>query len=87
MNIEKELFPESDELKIDEKSVATFQIVDMELDPIDCTIDEEDVVILDVSKYSYISLSYHNIEKLLYNMCEMNMLYESQTRKRLREEE
>ena len=50
----------------------------MELDPIDCTIDEEDVVILDVSKYSYISLSYHNVEKLLYNMCEMNMLYESQ---------
>jgi hypothetical protein len=87
MNIEKELFPESDELKIDENSVATFQIVDMELDPIDCKIDEEDVVILDVSKYSYISLSYFNVEKLCYNMCEMNMLYESQTRKRLREEE
>ena len=78
MNIEKDFFSESDELKINENSVATFQIVDMELDPIDCTIDEEDVVILDVSKYSYISLSYHNVEKLLYNMYEMNMLYESQ---------
>ena len=48
MNIEKELFPESEELKIDKNSVATFQIIDAELDPIDCKIDEEDVVILDV---------------------------------------
>ena len=87
MNIEKELFPESDELKIDENSVAKFQIVDAELDPIDCTIDEEDVVILDVSEYSYISLSYLNVDKLCHNMLRMNMLYESQTRKRLKEEE
>ena len=57
MNIEKVLFPKSDELVVDKDKVGRIQIVDAELDSLDCTISENHIVEIDVSKYQYIQLS------------------------------
>jgi|TARA_B110000503_G_scaffold109115_1_gene163177 uncharacterized protein (UPF0179 family) len=78
INIDKVLFPDSDELTISEEGVGSFQIVDAELDGINCTIDEEDVVVIDVSDYKYISLTYNNILALENFIYEMNEFYENE---------
>lgn len=78
INIDKVLFPDSDELTISEEGVGGFQIVDAELDGINCTIDEEDVVVIDVSDYKYISLTYNNILALENFIYEMNEFYENE---------
>jgi hypothetical protein len=78
INIDKVLFPDSDELTISEEGVGSFQIVDAELDGINCTIDEEDVVVIDVSDYKYISLTYNNILTLENFIYEMNEFYENE---------
>ena len=78
INIDKVLFPNSDELTISEEGVGSFQIVDAELDGINCTINEEDVVVIDVSDYKYISLTYNNILDLENFIYEMNEFYENE---------
>jgi hypothetical protein len=78
INIDKVLFPDSDELTISEEGVGSFQIVDAELDGINCTIDEENVVVIDVSDYKYISLTYNNILTLENFIYEMNEFYENE---------
>ena len=78
INIDKVLFPDSDELTISEEGVGIFQIVDAELDGINCTIDEENVVVIDVSDYKYISLTYNNILTLENFIYEMNEFYENE---------
>ena len=78
INIDKVLFPDSDELTISEEGVGSFQIVDAELDGINCTIDEENVVVIDVSDYKYISLTYNNILALENFIYEMNEFYENE---------
>jgi uncharacterized protein (UPF0179 family) len=78
INIDKVLFPNSDELTISEEGVGSFQIVDAELDGINCTINEEDVVVIDVSDYKYISLTYNNILALENFIYEMNEFYENE---------
>ena len=78
INIDKVLFPDSDKLTISEEGVGSFQIVDAELDGINCTIDEEDVVVIDVSDYKYISLTYNNILTLENFIYEMNEFYENE---------
>jgi len=78
INIDKVLFPDSDELTISEEGVGSFQIVDAELDGINCTINEEDVVVIDVSDYKYISLTYNNILALENFIYEMNEFYENE---------
>jgi hypothetical protein len=78
IKIDKVLFPDSDKLTISEEGVGSFQIVDAELDGINCTIDEEDVVVIDVSDYKYISLTYNNILTLENFIYEMNEFYENE---------
>jgi len=78
INIDKVLFPDSDELTISEEGVGSFQIVDAELDGINCTISEYDVIEIDVSDYKYISLSYNNILTLENFIYEMNEFYENE---------
>ena len=78
INIDKVLFPDSDKLTISEEGVGSFQIIDAELDGINCTIDEEDVVVIDVSDYKYISLTYNNILTLENFIYEMNEFYENE---------
>lgn len=63
MNIEKRLFPHSDKL-IEENGVFVATIVDIELDPIDCSFIGDNCVEIDVSGYSYITLSLRNLAVL-----------------------
>lgn len=74
IQIEEILFPNSGKLTIDDEGIGRFQIVDAELDGVNCTISEENVVELDVSDYKYISLTYDNvlaIEKFLNDFYEI----------------
>lgn len=81
MDIEKVLFPKSDELVVDKDKVGRIQIVDGELDPINCSISEEGVIELDVSEYQYISLTYNNVLKLEECIEDMNDIYEEEEEK------
>ena len=78
MNIEKVLFPKSDELVVDKDKVGRIQIVDAELDSLDCTISENHIVEIDVSKYQYIQLSWNNLLTLEDAMIDMNDIYEEE---------
>jgi hypothetical protein len=62
MDIEKELFPNANKV-IKKKGVKHLLIVDEELDPINCIV-EEDCIHLDVSNLKYIKLGLYNIEML-----------------------
>ncbi len=64
MNIEKELFPECDEL-VNDNGTLKAQIIDAEIDPIECTFNNDFCVKLDTSKISYITLSISNLETLI----------------------
>jgi len=78
MNIEKKLFPKSDELVVDKNKIGLIQIVDGELDPINCSISEEGVIELDVSEYQYISLTYNNVLRLQECIEDMDDIYEQE---------
>lgn len=78
IEIDKVLFPDSGKITISEEGVGSLQIVDAELDGINCTISEEGVVEIDVSDYTYISLSYNNILTLENFIYEMDEFYESE---------
>ena len=59
-SIKRLLFPSSYVL-----SNHKIQILDEELDPIDCELIEDGLIELDVSKYNYIHLSHDNLIALL----------------------
>jgi len=61
INIEKELFPESNVL-IDNYRM---QIVDAELDPIDCKFHNDGCVEMDTEKLTYITLTRSNLQVLM----------------------
>jgi len=62
-SIKRLLFPKSYTL-----SNHKVQIVDEELDPIDCEIIDDCVIEMDVSKYNYIQLSHDSLIELLEAM-------------------
>jgi len=64
-SIEKALFPESNELHIDEDGIPVAHIVDENLDPIDCTFMNDGSVTIHTETLSYIDLSRENLCKLL----------------------
>jgi len=73
-NIEKILFPKSNRLV--KKSGTYFaQIVDAELDPIQCTFNYDNCVELNVDGYEYITLTKENLETLLNLIDESNQRY------------
>lgn len=61
--IEKVLFPNAYKVKT-KHGVKVFTIVDAELDPIECTI-EEDAISLDTRKLQYMVLTKENLEFML----------------------
>ena len=65
VNIENVLFPENGQLKFDEDGNAEAQIVDIELDPIDCSFGNDGCVEIKTEDYSYITLSRENLYKLI----------------------
>ena len=64
INIEKILFPNSGKLIIKDECI-TAQIVDIELDPIECSFHNDDCVNIDTKGYTYITLSIENLEQLI----------------------
>jgi hypothetical protein len=63
-SIEDYLFPDNGELKI-EDDLATAQIVDEELDLIDCTFNNDGCVQLNTKGYEYITLSADHLWQLM----------------------
>lgn len=63
MNIEKELFPQANKLRKEKGKdyILKSTIVDIELDPIEVEFQNDDCATLDVSDYTYISLSLNNL--------------------------
>jgi len=76
-NIEKKLFPNSNKL-IKKDDAYYYQIIDAELDPLNCRFTNDDTVEIDVSKYNHIILSYDNLEKLLLLIEETEELLEDE---------
>ena len=63
MDIEDKLFPENGKL-IKNGEEAKALIVDIELDPIECSFNNDGCVELNTDKYSYITLSKQNLKQL-----------------------
>ena len=61
IDIEKQLFPDSNELRED----GTATIVDAELDPIECVFHGDGCVKLKTEGYEYVTLSEENLIRLL----------------------
>lgn len=64
IDIEKALFPKSGKL-IEEDGILTAQIVDAELDELDCTFNGDGTVEIDTSRLKYINLTKENLKMLL----------------------
>lgn len=66
MNIEDELFHSHGKLLINkEDDTLSSVIVDIELDPLDCTFNDGESVEIDTNKLTYIKLSIENLENLI----------------------
>lgn len=63
-DIEKALFLNSKKLIIDGENV-TATIIDDELDPINCSFNNDGCVEIDTKDYSYLSLSVDNLKQLI----------------------
>lgn len=66
MNIEKELFPNSGILTETKDGVFEATIIDVELDPLELTIiDDDDAIKIITSDYEYVYLSEHNLLEMI----------------------
>lgn len=52
-------------LRLDKEGTLKSMIIDAEIDPIDCTFNNDDCVQLDTDGYSYITLSIDNLYALI----------------------
>lgn len=64
MDIEKELFPNSGKLIIKGEDISA-QIIDAELDPVDCQFHNDGCVQLDTNGFSYLLLTKDNLHELI----------------------
>lgn len=77
MNIEKELFPESGKLKI-ENGIAKATIIDLELDPIECVFMNDDSVQIDTHNYEFLCLDVAKLKELIGMIEDAKKYYDSQ---------
>lgn len=75
-DIEKALYPQANELVITEDSVSAL-ILDEELDPINCSFNNDGCVELDISDYSYLTLSVSNLKRLIELIEQSESYYKS----------
>lgn len=68
INIEKALFPKSGKLNKN----GTAIIIDAELDPLKCTFNGDDSVVISTKDYTYITLSSDNLLMMLDMINETN---------------
>ena len=64
-NIDKDLYPDSNELNFDKDGTPVAHIVDVELDAIECKFNNDDAITIDTENLSYIVLSRNNLCQLL----------------------
>jgi len=64
MNIGKRLFPNINKLIVKDETI-TAQIIDAELDPVDCIFQNDGCVELNIKGYEYLTLSRENLEQLI----------------------
>lgn len=76
IDIEKVLHPESDVLKQDKDGNITAQIVDAELDAIECVFNYDGCVELDTKGYNTIALSKENLYRLMLMIEEAEEKYD-----------
>jgi hypothetical protein len=65
INIEDVFFPENGELKINEEGTAYAEIVDAELDPVECKFNNDGCVEIETKGYTYITLTKENLQQLI----------------------
>lgn len=65
MRIEDELFPENGKLIVDKEGTCRAQIIDAEIDPIDCSFHYDECVQINTKDLTYITLSIDNLYELI----------------------
>jgi hypothetical protein len=71
-NIEDLLFPHNGKLVINEKEqTVSASVVDAELDPIECSFNNDECITLHTEELRYLTLSVENLEQML------DLIYES----------
>ena len=75
-NIEDLFFPNNGKLVINKKEqTASACIVDAEIDPIECSFNNDECITLDTKELTYITLSVENLEKMLELIYEAGEYY------------
>ena len=75
MNIEKIILPENGKLIIKDKT-ASVKILDAELDILNCSFHYDECVRIETDKYSYITLTWENLENLMQLIGEAEYYYD-----------
>lgn len=73
-----EICPDNMKLIVDENGNITTKIVDMELDILDCSFNNDDCVEINTKNYSYIVLSKEHLYQLIQLIEDSEAMYESQ---------
>ena len=64
IDIEKAIFPDHGELLLADEDVCAV-IIDMELDPIKCSFEGGDCVVIETKEYSHVTLSIDNLKQII----------------------
>ena len=75
--IEKILFPESGKLVEDEEGTLHAQIIDLELDPFNCTFHGDNAVTINTKELSYIVLDHAMLDNLKDLIDETDLIYDA----------
>ena len=75
-NIDNILFPGNGKIVINKKEqTASAVIVDAEIDPIECTFNNDNCITLNTESYTYLTLTVDNLELMLDLIEESNNYY------------
>jgi len=77
MSLEKEIFPNSDKLVTSKGGTISVQIIDVELDPIDCVFNNDGAIQIKTEGLTYIQLSIENLERMIELIHEADDKYKS----------
>lgn len=87
VDIEKELNPNANILQIDDKNeIASAEIFDAELDPLECSFNYDACVEINTDGYSHITLTLENLETLKKLIIQAEKYYDEKAKKRNKKE-
>jgi len=78
MNVEDKLFPENGELKQDKDGSYSVQLIDAELDPIECSFNNSGTIKIDTGGIQWVTLTVNNLEDMIHFIMISEDLYEEQ---------